>query len=771
MNQAEIPNSTSIMRRNSLRTRLMVLFLLMSVIPMAVIGTISYIQSQQMMVNRIKSDLTIQTGLKESNIAMFLATRTDNMLVLAGTARVRSMDPTQAVDAMDQYFKQWGIYESLSLYDLNGDTIYRTDKSKINVAERDYFKNALEGKTSISEPVLSKASGNIVFVVASPVKDGEKVLGVIAGSLPTTVFAEILQTEDLGEGDGYLINKEGKLITPSAHTEELLALGKIENRTELEFIPDTIAVKSVLEGKSGVEEYINDLGNTMIGSFQPVEGSTWGLIMEYSSAQVLAAIDQLRMLFIVIIALAIVIIVILSIIVSNSITRPILQMSAISQKIARGEVPEEEINIRGKDEIALLGRSFQEIIQYFKEISGQFVSLADGDLTISVNAHSEEDILGQSFKRMVAKLREIIKQMAEHAGSLDQASTELANTASDVDGVTNQIATTIQQVAKGTSQQTEAITRTASNVEDLSSAVGSVAKGAQDQSNAIAIASEVTEKLSTAIEKVAGNAREVARGSIEAKKAAEKGSSTVQFTLEEMQAIKKSVDLSSQKVQEMGDRSSKIGDILTTIEDIASQTNMLALNAAIEAARAGDTGKGFAVVADEVRKLAERVSLSTHEIDELIRGIQTSVQEASNAMHQGTVEVEKGVEMANQAGAALQDILKAAETVKTQAEEASSAVDTMTSYAGDLVAEVDTVSSVVEENTAATEEMAASTTEVTQAVENIASVSEENSAAAEEVSASTEEMAARVEEVSAAARRLSELSQQLRLMVQQFKTD
>jgi methyl-accepting chemotaxis protein len=238
-----------------------------------------------------------------------------------------------------------------------------------------------------------------------------------------------------------------------------------------------------------------------------------------------------------------------------------------------------------------------------------------------------------------------------------------------------------------------------------------------------------------------------------------------------MQAIKRSVDLSSQKVQEMGDRSGKIGDILTTIEDIASQTNMLALNAAIEAARAGDTGKGFAVVADEVRKLAERVSLSTHEIDELIRGIQTSVQEAGSAMHQGTIEVEKGVELANQAGAALQEILSATVTVKTQAEEASNAVGTMTSYAGDLVSEVDMVSSVVEQNTAATEEMAASTTEVTQAVENIASVSEENSAAAEEVSASTEEMAARVEEVSAAAHRLSELSQQLRQMVQLFKTD
>lgn len=771
MDQKAIETIMAIKRRNSLRTRLMVYFLLLSVIPMAIIGVTSYVQSQNALVSRIKTDLQNQTSLQGTMISTFLAEREDNVIVLAGTARVRTMDPSQAIGAIDQYYKQWGLYESLCLYDLNGDTIYRTDKTSINVADRDYFKNALNGKTSFSEPVISKASGNIVFVVASPVLDGGKVIGVITGSIPTTVFSKYLQTGEIGDGDGYLINSAGKLITPSTHVDELKARGLIKERTELEFTPGTIAVQSILAGKSGVEEYKNNLGQEVIGSFLPVEGSTWGLVMEYSSSQVLAAVNQLRTLFLVIIALAIIIVIVLAIFISNSITRPILQMASISQKIARGEIPEEEINLQGKDEIALLGKSFQNIIEYFREISDQFASLANGDLTISVNAKSEKDILGQSFGRMVGQLRGIIKQMALHANSLDQASSELAGTAGDVDGVTTQIATTIQQVAKGTAQQTEAITRTASNVEDLTSAVSSVAKGAQDQSNAITKASDVTEKLSDAIQKVSGNAQSVAQGSAMAKMAAEKGSLTVQSTLDEMNAIKKSVDLSSQKVQEMGDRSSKIGDILTTIEDIASQTNMLALNAAIEAARAGDTGKGFAVVADEVRKLAERVSHSTHEIDELIRGIQTSVQEAGSAMRQGTIEVEKGVELANQAGSALQEILTAAETVKIQAEEASNAVDTMTSYAGDLVSEVDMVSSVVEENTAATEQMAASTSEVSQAVENIASVSEENSAAAEEVSASTEEMAARVEEVSAAAHRLSELSQQLREMVQQFKTD
>ncbi len=121
-----------------------------------------------------------------------------------------------------------------------------------------------------------------------------------------------------------------------------------------------------------MEEYKDVLGKDVIGSFTPIEGTTWGLVMEHSSAIVLDAVYKLRTLFILIILVAAFLVVFLAILISRNITKPILQIARVSQKIARGEIPEETIKINRKDEINLLAQSFQEIVDYFKEIAENF---------------------------------------------------------------------------------------------------------------------------------------------------------------------------------------------------------------------------------------------------------------------------------------------------------------------------------------------------------------------------------------------------------------
>ncbi|PKO01997.1 MAG: hypothetical protein CVU43_10165 [Chloroflexi bacterium HGW-Chloroflexi-5] len=458
----------------------------------------------------------------------------------------------------------------------------------------------------------------------------------------------------------------------------------------------------------------------------------------------------------------------IAIALANSIAKPLKTITDVAGRLALGDISD-NVKMQRKDEIGSLASAFERMIDYQRAASDVADQLAAGDLTATIQPNSEKDRLGNSFVKMLESLRDAISQVSLNAASLDSAADDLSQASNQAAQATSQIATTIQQVANGSSVQADAISKTASAVDQMAQAINGVAKGAQEQSASVFKVSNATDQINKAIIQVAGNAASVTAESDVAAEAARKGAITIEQTLAGMQSIKQKVGISAEKVEEMGRRSEEIGKIVETIEDISSQTNLLALNAAIEAARAGEYGKGFAVVADEVRKLAERSSLATKEISDLISRILVSVSDAVKAMEDGSQEVEKGVENANQAGTVLSEILNAAEAVNKQAVLAGEATQHMKSVSEELIQAVDSVSAVVEENTASTEQMAANTSEVHTAIESIASISEENSASVEEVSASTEEMSAQVEEVTASAQQLSEMSKMLQSVVNRFK--
>jgi methyl-accepting chemotaxis protein len=459
---------------------------------------------------------------------------------------------------------------------------------------------------------------------------------------------------------------------------------------------------------------------------------------------------------------------VLGTILPRRIIRPINKINNAANMIADGDV-DQEITVDSHDEIGVLSASFQKMIGYMQEIASTAHAISEGDLTVDIQPRSEKDLLGNSLKAMVVSLKDAINLVANSAHDLEKSSAQLAESASQASSATSQISTTVQQVAVGTSQQAEYSTKTSELVEKMSETMGNVERGAKEQGTAAAKAAELTASLSETIQQVEGNARAVTRDSNQASEAAKNGTTIVESTIDGMNRIQSKVGVSAQKVQEMGNRSKQIGAIVETIDDIASQTNLLALNAAIEAARAGEHGKGFAVVADEVRKLAERSSVATKEIGQLIKGIQQTVDEAVKAMNEGASEVQNGVELANESGKALTNILSAAEAVQVQARQATEAAMRMNKFSEELVRSVDEVAKIAEVNSMASDEMKTDSDEVTRAIENIASVSEENSAAIQQVSASTEEMSAQVEDVTGSAKRLAETAGQLTAMVARFK--
>jgi methyl-accepting chemotaxis protein len=161
-----------------------------------------------------------------------------------------------------------------------------------------------------------------------------------------------------------------------------------------------------------------------------------------------------------------------------------------------------------------------------------------------------------------------------------------------------------------------------------------------------------------------------------------------------MEAIANSVERVGGIIQALGQRSDQIGEIVEVIDEIADQTNLLALNAAIEAARAGEQGRGFAVVADEVRRLAERTGKATKEIANMIRAIQAEANGAVASMEAGQGEVKAGVELANQAGQALTEIVGVVERVTGQVQQIAAAAEQQSASSEEISSNVEAVATI-----------------------------------------------------------------------------
>jgi twitching motility protein PilJ len=256
-------------------------------------------------------------------------------------------------------------------------------------------------------------------------------------------------------------------------------------------------------------------------------------------------------------------------------------------------------------------RNQQAIMRLLDEMS----NLAEGDLT--VQATVTEDITGaiaDSVNYAVEALRKLVTTISQSGIQLD-----------------------------GAARQTQAL---ASHLARASSA----------QSKQVGAATESIGAVASSIEEVSGNAEraaDVARHSVDV---AHKGGDAVRRTIDGMNTIRETIQDTSKRIKRLGESSQEIGNIIELISDIAEQTNILALNASIQASMAGEAGRGFAVVADEVQRLAERAANATKQIEVLVRTIQTDTNEAVVSMERSTTDVVGGALLAENAGAALQEI-------------------------------------------------------------------------------------------------------------------
>lgn len=298
----------------------------------------------------------------------------------------------------------------------------------------------------------------------------------------------------------------------------------------------------------------------------------------------------------------------------------------------------------------------------------------------------------KSISAMTARLKDIASGEGDLTKRIDvSAHDEIGETARWFNTFVENLAVIIGQVASNARQ----VTVVAENVRSNSSAVVASSEDMADQASSVAVAAE--EMSATAFE-IASSCNRSAISASEADQATETGARVIQETIAGMQRIAERVREAASNVEELGAKSSQIGTIVGTIQDIADQTNLLALNAAIEAARAGEQGRGFAVVADEVRALSERTTKATKEIADMIKMVQQETAGAVKAIENGVLEVENGTREASRSGEALGVITNEIQNVTQQMSQIATAAEEQSSTTNSISQNIRQITDVVQES-------------------------------------------------------------------------
>lgn len=738
--------------------KLVGLFLVAGVLPMAVVGLLSY--------NQASGALTKDADGRQAELAFNASDKLDRNLferygdvqAFAKSAPAQSMDPAPLNTWMNTMMGTYTpIYNLMIVADTKGRIIAANtvdldgkplDSSPLlgqDVHADTWFQKAVSGGLKDGEsfvedlhedPLMAKTYGagtkSYAMNFTYPIKDDAgKIVGVWTNRFNWQVAVDVLgavqkRAHDNGAASAklYVLNAAGTLLASDASADVLTR--KVDahpvGQRALQQNASGAIKGTGFDGKADVSGFFHSAGYSIY------PGIGWSIVATQNQSEALQAASGLARNLIIVAVIAAVLIAIAALLIAGTFSRPIAKVRKALEAVAGGDVSQ----------------------------------------TVSVDSSDEIGDIARSYCQMTQNLRDTIGSVRGAVDTLAEAKTELSQSADQAAQATQQIAITTGQVAEGTNETARSVQDVSTSMGQLGEAIEQVVAGASAQAHSVGQADGLSRQVAIAAGEMSSTAEHAATGARKAAETAQNGAAMVQKTIDGITRIKRTVDTASAEITRLGDRSNEIGKIVAVINDIAAQTNLLALNAAIEAARAGEQGRGFAVVADEVRQLAERVSTATKEIAELISGVQSGVDASVKAMSEGTSEMESGASVAVEAGTALGHILSAVDEVNGQIEQIASGSSGLLAAANEMTEAIGDIRGVVERNQSVAVEMQSASARVGDAIASIAGVAEENSAATEQVSAGAQEMTAQVELVSASAHALGAIAEDLRTQMAAF---
>jgi methyl-accepting chemotaxis protein len=557
----------------SIKLKVMMAFLISFIISFSIMITISVQTSSNFIRSEVEKALL--SSAKSNNMLVDSIIK-KHFLFMQTLANRRIIDDNTEhnikVEEISKEYKKMGFL-SLFYADENGNALgFDLNKTSLNISDRQYFKLAMSGKTNVSDLIVSKLTGEVIFIIATPVKRDNKVKGVLYGVIPQKFIQETTDKFSYGKtGFAYIIDIDGNMISSNNKKDIENRINVIDDarkdKDQAEFLE--LIENKMLKEDIGVGTY-SYLGKGRIASFSHLKSMDWILVTAVTPEEVFENIPKARNKFILIGFLVLLIACGFMYVFAYYITRPII------------EITKEVNNISNYN----LDKDDENIVKYKKN-------------------EDEIGVLTKSIISMKHNLIDLVQKMKNTSDTLINSSSTLLGTTEQSALAADEIAKTVESIALGSSNQ---------------------AKDTQTSLNNVKALGILLDENESYVRDLNGISKEIDRRKNE-------GFEILNTLIDKTNDNNKSTKEIYEIILNNNKSAEKIENASAMIESISTQTNLLALNAAIESARAGEAGKGFAVVADEIRKLAEQSTSFTNEIKQVIDELKDKSLEAVNKMN------------------------------------------------------------------------------------------------------------------------------------------
>ena len=536
-----------------------------------------------------------------------------------------------------------------------------------NYSDREYVKQAMQGSVYVSEPLISKVTGELSIMVAAPIYEGgvkgSSIVGVVYFVPQETFLNDIVSSIKVSEHNrAYMINNSGDTIADT--TLDTITVQNIESESQSDSSLKELAQihASMREGKNGFGSYKSGK-ERMFAAYAPVSGTDgWSLAVTAPQSDYLSTTYFDIAINLIMMVVAILLSIIVALKLANNIGRPMKACAERMRLLVEGDLESPVPEAVSQDETGMLTESTAELV------TGLSTIIHDIGYLLGELANQNLDIHTQHRDAYVGDFPSILVSMRNLKHELSDILRQINVSADQVSNASSHVSSSAQNLSQGSVEQASSVQELAARISEISNQAKNTASGALD---------------------VRQQTHHVGEG--------------VSACNQQMQELMSAME-------KIHSRSDEIGKIIKTIEDIAFQTNILALNAAVEAARAGEAGKGFAVVADEVRNLASKSA-------EASKNTSVLITHSTEAVQTGTEIAQHTADTLLEVVNSIQSMIGSIDQIASVSNEQSDAVSQVNEGINQITSVVQSNSATAEESAAASEQLSAEASSLKRLVE------------------------------------------------------